>query len=236
MKSVTNPLPAAILALLAVSCSIGPIDGELNLAFTIDRNQLLLDGVRIGGDPGRFVAATAFDQTLLDTSWASRRSLSAGRSTVVVMSEKTTDRVDISLIDLSGEIDALIGRDLLGPVTIIDYQNQLITRRNHVPEPLSTKPFRWKGKPAHPIVMNGKRTIGIIDTAIPDTIVVPKGLMEGRSCERCSADVEIAGVHFGDLPVTPADIDRIRIGNRVLRHFLVTIDYPRRTASLTPVR
>lgn len=228
MKSLTNLRSAAILAILCASCSTA---GELNLAFRTDRNQLVLHQLRIAGHHGRFVAGTATDKTLVDVAFAERHGLVPGDSPVL-MQPGALDHVSPGLADFSGEIDAIVGRDLLGPVAVIDFRNQLITRFSHIPETSGRRPFHWSENPSYPLTIDGARHVGVVDTAVPDSLLVPRRLLEGRECTRCRVNLEIGGLRLDGIEVRSADVDVIRIGNRILQHFLVTIDYRNRTTSL----
>lgn len=233
LKSVQNPALAATLLVTAFACNFGPSrKPELNMSFHFDRNQLVVDRLEIGGHPGRFVVGTAYPSTLIDSEFATRHGLSLTSPFRLVFRDVNVRMVDANVTDLGGEMDAIIGADVLSPVVVIDYRNRLITR---FPERIAGDPDliqAWKELPRHPLMINGQRRTGIIDTALPDSLIVPRSLMSDRQCVRCEVDVELAGARFEGLSVLTADVEEIRIGNRLLEHFLVMIDYRGKTATL----
>ncbi len=239
MKSLQNPWAASILllAVLAQACSLARNvggDPEVNLAFHFDRNQLVLDGVEIDGHAGRFVIGTAYPTTLIGSSFATRHDLSLTRPFTLVMRDIHTVEVAANVADLGGEMDAIIGADVLAPVIVIDYQNGLITRfsRSLPPHAELTRP--WKNVPRYPLTIEGRDVSGVIDTASPDTLLVPRSMLPDSGCDRCEVDVTIAGVQLHNLDVRAADVEEIVIGNRILERFLVTIDYRKKRATLEP--
>lgn len=234
MKSLADPSLTATIAILALSCTSSlPSGNEKNLAFDIDRNQLVLEQLTIDGHEGRFVAGSIHEQTLVDETFADRHDLAGQSSAMIMVSSTWHERTDIRVVDMGEEIDAIVGSDLLGPVIAIDYRNQLITRFTHAPDELEqSKIHRWRATPSYPLKLAGKVELGVIDLASPDTLTVPSSLLEGYGCERCRVDVEIGGVHFDDLDILRADVEDIRIGNRVLERFLVVIDYRNRKTTL----
>lgn len=232
MKSVSNSIWAATSLFIVLACSMGQFpEQEMNLSFHLDRNQLVLDQLEIGGHEGRFVIGTAYSETLVGSSFVSRHELPP-TPFHFTFRDAHTDVVTANVVDLGGEMDAIIGADVLWPFVVIDYSNRLLTRfsRSFPPVPGYTQP--WRDMPRYPLTIDGRKVQGVIDSAVPDTLIVPRTMIDGSRCERCTVDVEIAGVRFEQLTVRAADIEDVRIGNRVLEHFLVTIDYRGKTATL----
>lgn len=233
LKSVQNPALAATLVVIAFACSFGPSrKPELNMAFHFDRNQLVVDRLEIAGHTGRFIIGTAYPSTLVGSEFATRHDLPLSGPFRLIFRDVHVRTVDATVTDLGGEMDAIIGADLLSPVIVIDYRNRLLTR---FPEKLAGDAdltHTWTRLPQFPLTINGQRHMGIIDTALPDTLMVPASLLRDRQCVRCEVDVELAGVQFDDLSILAADVEEIRIGNRLLEHFLVMIDYRGKTATL----
>ena len=235
MKSLQNPALAASLLLLALACtSRVPTDDELNLSFSLDRNQLVVDGLDVNGHEGRFVVGSAYTSTLIGSSFVTRHDLPLTDPFHLLFRDIHSEMVAANVVDLRGEMDAIIGADVLAPAIVIDFRNRLITRfdRSMPADPNLT--HRWRDRPSYPLSIAGTETIGLVDTAVPDTLLVPSTMTGAGNCTRCELDVVIAGVTFQNLPVRAADIDEVRIGNRLLQHFLVTIDYAKRTTTLEP--
>lgn len=230
MQSVTNTVRLSILLLIVSACSL-PTSSEMNLAFRIDRNQLVMSSVLINGEPGRYVLGSAAQRSVISAPFATARGIDGSEGVNVRLRPDVMTRVRPGLADLGSEIDAVLGRDLLGPVVVIDYRNQLVSRLSHLPE-LEVEPHRWRTAPQFPVTLAGRTRPALIDTSIPDSLIVPRAMVPGTRCTRCVFDVEVAGLDFDQLDVRVIDDGPMRIGNRVLEHFLVVIDYRRGRAAL----
>ena len=89
--------------------------------------------------------------------------------------------------------------------------------------------FNYADAPMINVMVDGRRIPAIVDTASPDTLVLPRA---GSPAERRKARVQIAGTDFGDVDVQFADVIAPRVGNRLLSRFLISIDYGRRLVGL----
>ena len=213
-------------ALCALSCS-GLISRrgertETNLAFSFERNLIELVSVTIDGRPGRFILATASPNVVVDDGFALAR-----RRHVLQLGERNTLPVAVGRQDLHGVADGIIGASGWRRETLsIDYHAGLVTlHRGYVDRGLMTQ-FRYPGEPAIGIVVDGRNIDAVVDTASPDTVVLP------GSPRRGTVTLSVAGVDFGAIDVQYADVHRARVGNRVLSRFLVSIDYRRRLIGL----
>ncbi len=89
--------------------------------------------------------------------------------------------------------------------------------------------FRFTAEPRVVVAVDGKQLNAIVDTASPDTLILPRGT---AAAGRSHARVQIAGTDFGTLDIRLADVAEPRLGNRILSKFLVTIDYGKHEVGL----
>lgn len=217
------------LSVLAASCSSPwnrePVAKEVNFAFTMDGNLMRLDTVRLDNRPGRFLLGTAAPQSIVDPQFPLRRSF--GRH-VIQISEKQTLRIQPAQHDLRGVADAIIGSEAWGSNAIsIDYRSGLVTYQKDGIRDGLMNIYRYDAAPKINVMVDGRAISAIVDTTSPDTLVLP-----GPSSERRNATVTIGSTDFGTIDVQYANVAQARIGNRLLSHFLVTIDYGQRVVGL----
>jgi len=210
-------------ALFAVSCtsrlpwSNEPVGNEVNLAFTIERNLIELTTVRIDQRPGRFLLGTAARQTVVDPRFA----LAPFGPHSLQMGERETLRLTPQLLDLGGVADAIVGIEAWKRHAItINYKSGIVSYQKYGIVPDAMKVYRFDAEPMINVLVNGQQVSAIVDTTSPDTLVLP-----AQSYGRGTARVVIAGTDFGTIDVAYANVSGARIGNRLLSHFLVTIDY-----------
>jgi hypothetical protein len=231
-RLAASALAALLLLILGSNCTTLRRQADLasreqNLSFTIDRNQLVFDGVEVEGLRGRFIVGSATPKTILDSGFVRKHGLASAGTFRVTLRQTGVTEVDENILDLAGEIDAIIGSDVLGPVLVVDYRTRLATRiRQFRPEGDGVS-HSWQDRPRFPLVIRGRRVEGIVDTTIPDTVVVPRELFPQWSPGRHRADIEIAGMRLENIDIRVAEVSEVLIGNRILQHFLVTIDYER---------
>jgi hypothetical protein len=221
---------ALVLALLAASCSSmlpwhdEPVESEVNLAFTLERNLVQLSTVTIDGRPGRFILGSATARTVLDPAFANPQ-----RHHLVQLAAKETLALPASAaLPLGGVADAIIGADAWhGRALSIDYHSGLVTYQKEGIQPAMMTLFRFPAEPMIEVSVNGRIMNAIVDTSNPDTLVLPS-----PRHERGNAHVTIAGSDFGTIDVQYANVMHPRVGNRLLSYFLVTIDYGQRLVGL----
>jgi len=80
--------------------------------------------------------------------------------------------------------------------------------------------YRFTGSPSIDVEVNGQVRRAIVDTSVPDTIVLP-----ASQSVRGRAHIVVAGTDFGDIDVGYGNVEQARIGNRLLSKFLISIDY-----------
>lgn len=228
MRILSKSLFVATL-LLQVSCarmlpwSREPVGSEVNLAFTMERNLVELESVRIDNRPGRFILGTAAPRTIVD----SRFVLGPTREHVLQISEKETMRIQPAAMDLRGVADAIVGSEAWRNHAIsIDYRSGLVTYQKEGIKPGLMTIYRFPAEPMITVFVNGREVAAVVDTTSPDTLTLPGPDSRG------TANVRIAGTDFGAIDVQYANVSRARIGNRLLSRFLVTIDYGRKVVGL----
>jgi hypothetical protein len=195
---------------------------EVNLAFTLERNLVELQSVRLNDRAGRFLLGTAAPRTVIDPKFAG-----AGPQ-VLQLSEKETVRVSPAALDLGDVADAIIGVEPWRSRAIsIDYHSGLVTYQKEGIETGYMKVFRYDDVPMIDVSVDGRNVAAIVDTTSPDTIVLPR-TQRGRG----NARITIGDTNFGTIDVGYANIAQARVGNRLLSRFLVTIDYGKHIVGL----
>jgi len=226
----------AICALaLCASCGTlpwnkAPDADEVNLAFTIQKNLLVISTASVQGHRGRFVFGSAEPRTVFDATFAHSAGMPAGGPVVVQLSEKESVTTTPLFADLRGAADAILGADLWGKRAVsVDYVSGLVTYQKEGIHPESMTLYRFSGEPKINVAVDGRTIPAIVDTTSPDTLVLPRGT---AAAHRAKVSLAVADTNFGSIDVAYGDVTAPRVGNRVLSKFLVTIDYGRREVGL----
>lgn len=204
---------------------------KFSLALTIDANQLIVTSARLAGRDGRFVLATGHPVTTVDRNFAAANL--SGSPVQLAIGERFTARINPQRADLGAAGDALLAADLWPRSTIsIDYLGGLLTvSRDRRPRPNDMQVFSFAGAPTVPITVDGQTWRAIVDTSLPDTLVLPRG---SRPASRTNANIELAGRSFNQIDLAWTDTSTPRIGNRLLSRFLVIINYDQSWVGLWP--
>jgi hypothetical protein len=220
--------------LMLVACSIHapwqnePIGQEVNVAFTLQKNLIALPSVTIDGRAGRFLLGSADQHTLLDAHYAPTLALHARHA--LQLNQREALQFTPVVTDLRGVADAIVGADVWGANSIaIDYRVGLLTFSRLGVERAEMTVFRFAAAPAINVSVDGRTVPAIVDTASPDTLVLPRGT---AAAGRRAAHVVVGGTDFGNVDVLFADVAEARAGNRVLSKFFVAIDYGRKQVGL----
>ncbi len=223
----------AIALLFAVACSSRlpwhdePIGQEVNLAFIVRNNLLYLASATIDGYQGRFLFGSAEPRTVLDAKFAQTVD---GSAHSLRLNARETLRFAPAIADLGGVGDGIVGADVWGGHAVtIDYRAGLLTFQKEGIHPELMTVYKYADAPMINVIIDGRSTPVIVDTASPDTLVLPRS---GATGDRRAARVQIAGTDFGSVDVRLADVSAPRVGNRLLSRFLVSIDYGRRQVGL----
>jgi len=199
---------------------------EVNLAVVFEKNLLYLPSLTLNHQKGRFLFGSADVRSVIDSRYAG--AIGRPRSYAVQLSEKESVRITPVMLDLGGVGDGIVGADVFGKHAVtIDYRSGLVTYQKEGIHPEMMVLFRFAAEPSIEVSVDGRVMSAVVDTASPDTMILPR-TEEGRG----SARVMIAGTDFGNLDVKFAKVARARVGNRVLSRFLVTIDYGKRVVGL----
>jgi hypothetical protein len=220
----------AALLLLVCSCRSSmpwrnePIGDEVNLSFTLENNLLFLTTARIDGREGRFFFGSSHVRSVIDP----RVGTTARGQHVLTLSEKDNIAFSPVVLDLGNAGDAIVGADVWGKSAVtIDYRSGLVTMNKQGIVPALMTVFKFEGEPTVMVNVNGQPVAAIVDTASPDTLVLP-----ATAQSRGKVNVEVAGAAFNAIDVRYDDVPRARIGNRLLSRFLVTIDYGKKVVGL----
>lgn len=216
---------AFALAGMLLGCqSSAPRGRSTSIAFTLDRNVVRVSAM-VDGAPASLILATALPETLLAPQFARERSS-------ITLGDRFTVRVRPAAAPEVAEVaDGMLGMDAFRDgVLTIDYHRGLLLVGRDVPPVRDAPRFAFNRIPAVDVSIDGQQRRAIIDTSNPDTLVLPMGPrgVEGRRRVRLT----VAGVDFGSVDAAVGPVDAVRIGNRTLTRFLVTIDVARREVSL----
>ena len=205
-----------------------PVANEVNLSFTVQKNLLMITSATVQGHTGRFLFGSAEPRTVLDARFA--QSLGTRGRVALELSEKESVGFTPIIADLRGIGDGILGADVWGRHAVsIDYVSGLLTYQKEGIYPASMAIFRFTAEPKINLDVDGRKISAIVDTASPDTLVLPRG---SEPAHRANAKVALAGTDFGTIDIALGDVSTPRVGNRLLSKFLVTIDYGRREVGL----
>lgn len=201
-----------------------------HVAFQLRDNLLVLPAT-VGGTPGEFILGTAQSHSTLDPRFPVD-SARSGRVPVLLGSRLRLE-TSVERISMSSVADGILGSGTFANRTIgIDFRRGLITLSiERVPAEGAAK-TRFEGIPAVPISLDGTPFRGIIDTTNPDTILLPESAF-GPAGRRL-VSLRIGSFDIGTIDARVGPVGDIRIGNRILEKFFVSIDYDRGEISLWP--
>lgn len=225
-------LLAATLLLAACSLNVPwkdePVGQEVNVAFTLRKNLVVLSSVTIDGRPGVFLLGTAEQRTLLDAGYAP--ALPPSSPHALRLNQREALQFTPVVADLHGIGDAIVGTDVWGRNSItIDYRIGIVTFSRLGVERAQMTVFHFAAEPMINVSVDGHTVAAAVDTASPDTLVLPRG---NTPAGRRAAHVAIGSTDFGSVDVLFADVTQARAGNRLLSKFLVAIDYGRKQVGL----
>ena len=199
-----------------------PVGQETNLALVMRNNLLFIPSLTIDGRPGKFLLGSADPASVLDPRFGS------GANHTLQLNERTSLRVTSVNADLHGIGDAIIGADAWDSFAVtIDYRAGLLTLQREGIHPEMMTVYRFSAEPTITVNVDGKAINAIVDTASPDTLVLP-----GAATGRKTARVKIADTDFGAIDVRAGGASVARVGNRLLSKFLVSIDYGKKQVGL----
>ncbi|MGH9456537.1 MAG: hypothetical protein ACRD2J_02740 [Thermoanaerobaculia bacterium] len=213
----------------AISCSL-PRAAMTSVAAQLETNLLMVEAT-VGGLDGTFLIGTAHPATVLDDELA----VSSGRRgrVHVRLGNRFSARVRPERADLGGIADGILGADLWRDRSLtIDYVKGLVTIGNDADPLMEGLRQSFELVPRVPILVDGAEVSAVVDTANPDTILLPQATFGEPGRRRVDLQVGVTRIPGVDARVAP--IDEVRLGNRILSRFLVTIDYANREVALWP--
>src|SRR5436190_6454189 len=150
MYSKSALIAICVLTLCASCVSLPwrnePRGSEVNLAFTIEKNLLMVSTASVEGRRGRFIIGSAEPRSVLDATFA--QSLGARGALTAQLSDKETVRFTPAVADLHGAADAILGADVWGSHAVtIDYVSGLITYQKEGIHPEGMTLYRFSGEP-----------------------------------------------------------------------------------------
>lgn len=221
------------LAIFAAACSSmmpwhdEPIGQEVNIAFVVRNNLLFLPSATIDRRAGQFLFGSANARTVLDSKFASG---DVATQHSIQLNPRETLRIDPVVADLKGVVDGIVGAEVWGTHAIsIDYRAGLLTYQKQGIYPEMMSLYSFSDAPTVNVMVDGRQIPAVVDTASPDTLVLPRG---ETAAGRRKAHVQVASTDFGGIDVQFADVATARIGNRLLSRFLVSIDYGKKQVGL----
>ena len=224
---------ALLLLAMAASClpSIEPRIPENNVGLFM-RANLACIRAEVNGLDSTLVVASALPRTAISSSLRSNRS-----GTRILLGDTLLTHVRSTGLDIA-EIpaDGLLGADAFrGKIATIDYFRGLLIVGDWPRAQPDITPWKFSGGPPRvPVQINGRKTWAIVDTALPDTAIVPAEFLDGGDSARAVVTMEVGGIRFDDLDVAVVPVVEPRLGNRVLSRFVVTIDYAHEMIGLWP--
>lgn len=221
-------LTTLVLLLIAAGCSLGRPE-TLHLAWTFDRNLITLPAVA-GGQAGTFVFGSAHPTSVFDQQFTAE---SGRRGVSVVLGDRYQAVTKPVAMELEELADGILGIDIWRDRSVtVDYRRGLLILGREL-EPIHEGiHHRYETIPAVPVRIDGREELAVVDTANPDTILLPSS--RWGDPRRMPIELTIGEVSLGSVDASVAPVSEIRLGNRVLSRFLVTFDYPRREVTLWP--
>lgn len=232
-RSGVTPALSAVAAFVLASCvsPTEPVIPEDNVGFHF-RTNLPCVRAEVNGRDATLVVASALPRTAIASSLKGERS--AAR---ILLSSTLFTHVRPAALDVADlPADGLLGADAFrGRIATIDYFRGLLVISAWPKAQPDAMPWSFSGGPPRvPVVINGRATWAIVDTALPDTAVIPGELVGTSNGSRGTVSLEIAGIRFENLDVAINPVVTPRLGNRVLYRFVVTIDYAHERIGLWP--
>lgn len=232
-------LSAAVLAisLTAAHCSFsrGGTTDEKNFSFSIERNLIVFREATIDGRPARVILATAAPLSLRHPGLLKNPGPLVNSPIDVRIGHRYHATLLPDPVDLTGIGDLLLGYDAFPNQTVvIDFNRRLVSLlRNRQTGPVTSDLnfSSFQDLPAIEIEVNGARLSALIDTANPDTVTLPVRLNHGRKGRRM-VELTVGERDFGFVDASFTNVSSARIGNRILQHFLIRIDYQHKRISL----
>lgn len=195
---------------------------ELNLVVRFDRNVPTVEGV-VAGRAMRFVVGLGQTASVIDPA-----SIESADPLVVTLGGRRSLRLQPAALPLQGMADGILGSDAWREkIVTLDYEKRLLSIRTKATDMQDSVRFTYNDIPTISVTIDGRTVPAIVDTAIPDTLLIPASgpVRRERHQIAIGPDRFLEDVRLGG--VTEA-----RVGSRILSRYLVTADDRHRTVSL----
>ncbi|HUP64014.1 MAG TPA: hypothetical protein VM557_01875 [Thermoanaerobaculia bacterium] len=228
MARLLAVLSAGFVATLS-GCSLLPSPATTHIAWQLEGNLVIVPAA-VDGKNGRFIIGTGDAVTVLDAAFFDSESR---RAVGVVLGDRFSARVTPRVADFEGLADGILGADVFNRRSVtLDFRRGLLVLGRGL-DPISEGvEHRFNGTPTAPVTINGEQTLAIVDSANPDTLLLPSSRF--GPVGRRLVNLGIGETSFVNVDARVEDIPEVRLGIRILSYFLVTIDYPRQTVNLWP--
>lgn len=237
-KSKVRASAGVLLFLAGAGCSSArrpwnrePAGDEINIGFTLHDNVPFLSSTAIDGRTGRFILATANRLTSVDPAFAT--AFPAGAAVRLTFGQKTGATITPVVLPLTSLADAVIGADAFGrQIVAIDYRRHVVSLQHSPVEREDMAVFTFQGAPQIDATIDGAPARIVVDTSLPDTLVLPARF--AHNAPRGNVSLTIGRWRLGSIDVRYADVSEPHAGTRLLARFLVSIDYGRGVIGLWP--
>lgn len=195
------------------------------------RNNQPIIAADVDNKRGAFVVSSAQPLSVFDPHFLQSLGADGNSRLALTLGERHTRHVSGASIPVRPMADGILGADAWRDTTMtFDFRGQVIALSDRALPMDDMTRARFNHIPRFPIQIDGKTYEGIVDTAIPDALILPQATFGAAGRRRVNAT--IAGIEFPQLDVAVGPTREIRIGNRVLANFLVTIDFRRGVVGL----
>ncbi len=206
---------------------------EINLSFRIVKNQLHTNAV-VGGKPGSFLIGTSQARSLVSTEFLRRHRMKGKETVRILLGRQWSREVTPVEADLQGIADGILGADLWDNATVtIDYRRKIFSRVRGSRFADDLVSHRFSQAPTLPVEIEGVRYSAIVDTTIPDALILPQSIFGGVAGSHRAVRVRVGNAERRIEGYVSAG-EQVRIGNLLLGNYLVMIDYRSGVVGLWP--
>jgi hypothetical protein len=226
-KSSTRARRLSLAALLALSaCSVpwrGERRDEINITFVLRNNQPIITA-DVENKRGTFVVSSAQPVSVVDPQFLQSVRADGNSRVSLTLGDRHSVQLAVAPIEVRPIADGILGADAWRGTTLtFDFRGHFIALSDRTLPMDDMVRSSFTSVPWFPIRIDGEIHQGIVDTALPDALLLPQSRFGKAGRRRVHAT--LAGVDFPSVDVTVGPTSEIRIGTRLLARFLVVIDY-----------
>ncbi|MHB0969664.1 MAG: hypothetical protein ACYC7A_07685 [Thermoanaerobaculia bacterium] len=220
-----RPFALGALLLSAISCGSLPWTkqtAKTTLVFDFLRGQPVVTA-GMGGVEGQFVVGSAHPHTLVHEP---------GSGGVVSLGPRTTVTIEPRVAPLQTGADGILAMDVWRQTgtLALDYARGVVTLGGNASFGDASSE-RFESVPSVSLLVDRVPMRAVVDTSYPGGLVLP--VSASTSLDSSSAVIELNGIRT-EVPVQRAEVPGPRIGNALLRRYLVMIDFRKRLVALWP--